>query len=142
MTWWLWAALGLVLCAIELATPGGFFVIFFGIAAMAVGLLQLAGVELPAWAQWLAFPILAIVALRLFRRPLLDRLQPAVPGDIDSLVGEVARPVAAIGPGQFGRVEARGTMWAARNVGTTAVSPGERGRVVAVNGLQLDIRPE
>jgi len=33
-------------------------------------------------------------------------------------------------------------MWAARNVWTTAVSAGQRCRVVAVNGLQLDIRPE
>ena len=71
MTWWLWVTLGLVLGAIELATPGGFFVIFFGVAAVAVGLAELAGLGLPAWGQWLAFPILALVALRLFRKPLL-----------------------------------------------------------------------
>lgn len=29
MTAWTWIALGLVLAAIELATPGGFFVIVF-----------------------------------------------------------------------------------------------------------------
>ena len=34
MTWWLWVALGLVLGAIELATPGGFFVIFFGVVML------------------------------------------------------------------------------------------------------------
>ena len=142
MTWWLWVALGLVLGAIELATPGGFFVIFFGVAAVAVGLGELAGLGLPAWGQWLAFPILAVVALRIFRRPLLARLQPAESGTVDSMVNEVAVPVAAIEPGQHGRAELRGTMWAARNVWTTAVSAGQRCRVVAVNGLQLDIRPE
>ena len=142
MTWWLWVALGLVLGAIELATPGGFFVIFFGVAAVAVGLGELAGLGLPAWGQWLAFPILAVVALRIFRRPLLARLQPAQSVAVDSMVNEVAVPVAAIEPGQHGRAELRGTMWAARNVWTTAVSAGQRCRVVAVNGLQLDIRPE
>jgi membrane protein implicated in regulation of membrane protease activity len=143
MTWWLWVALGLLLGAIELATPGGFFVIFFGVAALAVGLGQLAGLGLPAWGQWLAFPVLAIVALRLFRRPLLARLQPSTSGPaVDSMVSEVAVPVTAIEPGQHGRAELRGTLWSARNVGSTAVAAGQRTRVVAVNGLQLDIVPE
>jgi membrane protein implicated in regulation of membrane protease activity len=142
MTWWLWVALGLVLGAIELATPGGFFVIFFGVAAVVVGLAELAGLGLPAWGQWLAFPILAIVALRLFRKPLLARLQSDTVSDVDPIVSELAVPVAAIEPGQHGRAELRGSLWNAHNVGGTVVSAGQRCRVVAVNGLQLDIRPE
>ena len=142
MTWWLWVALGLVLGAIELATPGGFVVIFFSVAALAVGLGELLGLGLPAWGQWLAFPILAIVALRLFRKPLLARLQIGSSGDVDSMVSEVAVPVAVIGPGQHGRAELRGSTWNARNVGGTSIGPGQRCRVVAVNGLQLDILPE
>ena len=142
MTWWWWVALGLVLGAIELATPGGFFIVFFGVAAVVVGLIELIGLELPAWGQWLAFPVLAIVALRLFRRPLLARLQPDDANTVDTMVSEVALPVAAIEPGQHGRAELRGTVWTARNVGDTAVAAGQRTRVVAVNGLQLDIRPE
>jgi membrane protein implicated in regulation of membrane protease activity len=142
MTWWLWVALGLVLGAIELATPGGFFVIFFGVAAVVVGLAQLAGLGLPAWGQWLAFPVLAIVALRLFRRPLLAWLQPAGAAAVDSLLDEIARPVAPIEPGQHGRAELRGTVWSAHNVGPTSAAAGQRCRVVAVTGLQLDITPE
>ena len=142
MTWWLWVALGLVLGAIELATPGGFVVIFFSVGALAVGLAELAGLGLPAWGQWLAFPILAVVALRLFRKPLLARLQSGAAGDVDPIVSEVAVPVSVIEPGQHGRAELRGTLWNAHNVGGTAVSAGQRCRVVAVNGLQLDIRPE
>jgi membrane protein implicated in regulation of membrane protease activity len=142
MTWWLWVALGLVLGAIELATPGGFFVIFFGVAAVIVGLAELAGLGLPAWAQWLAFPILALIALRIFRRPLLAWLQPASSSIVDSMVSEIALPVASIEPGQHGRAELRGSLWAAHNISGTAVNAGQRCRVVAVNGLQLDIRPE
>jgi membrane protein implicated in regulation of membrane protease activity len=138
----LWVALGLVLGAIELATPGGFVVIFFSVAALAVGLADLLGLGLPAWGQWLAFPVLAVVALRLFRKPLLERLQTGTAGDVDPIVSEVAVPVTVIEPGRHGRAELRGATWNARNVGATVISAGQRCRVVAVNGLQLDILPE
>jgi hypothetical protein len=36
MAWWLWALVGLVLVGVEVVTPGGFFVIFFGVAALVV----------------------------------------------------------------------------------------------------------
>jgi membrane protein implicated in regulation of membrane protease activity len=142
MTWGWWVTLGLVLGAIELATPGGFFIIFFGVAAVVVGLADLAGLTLPAWGQWLAFPVIALISLRFFRRPLLARLQPASMPPVDSMVSEVAVPVAAIEPGQHGKAELRGSLWAAHNVSPTVVAAGQRCRVVAVTGLQLDIRPE
>jgi inner membrane protein len=142
MTWGYWVTLGLVLGAIELATPGGFFIIFFGVAAVVIGLAELAGLALPPWGQWLAFPVLALVALRLFRRPLLARLQPESTPPVDSMVSEVAVPVGTIEPGQHGKAELRGSVWAAHNVSPTVVIAGQRCRVVAVTGLQLDIRPE
>ena len=38
MIWWQWALLGLVLAAAEILTPGGFFVIFFGLAGLVIAL--------------------------------------------------------------------------------------------------------
>src|SRR5437899_3271615 len=61
MPWWSWVILGLVLAAIELATPGGFFIIFFGIAALVVGALVLSRVVAAVWIQWLLFPVIAVV---------------------------------------------------------------------------------
>ena len=142
MTGWMWIALGLVLAAIELATPGGFFVIFFGVGAVVVGLLRVAGLFEPAWQQWLLFPIVALVALRLFRKPLLARLQSRDSGEVDSLVGDAALPANALEPGGRGKAEVRGALWNAHNVSERAVAARERCRVVAVNGLELDIRPE
>jgi membrane protein implicated in regulation of membrane protease activity len=143
MAGWMWIALGLVLAAIELATPGGFFIIFFGVGAVAVGLLRLVGLLEPAWAQWLAFPIVALVALRFFRQPLLARLQGRDSGHVvDTLVGDTALPSNALEAGGRGKAEVRGAVWNARNVGERAVGARERCRVVAVNGLELDIRPE
>ena len=143
MTWWFWIVLGLVLSAIELATPGGFFIVFFGASAIVVGLLALAGVAEPIWVQWLLFPILALAALRWFRRPMMDRLGVGDDRhDADALVGEIAIPSEAITPGGHGRAELRGTTWSARNVDAAALAAGQRCRVVAVQGLMLDLRSE
>jgi len=139
MTWWLWEVLGLALAAIELATPGGFFIIFFGIAAIVVGALALGGLVATAWVQWVLFTVVALVALRLFRQPLLARIRMRNHGEVDSLTGEVAVAAGDIPPGGHGRAELRGTTWSARNVGTTPLRAGQRTRVVAVQGLTIDI---
>jgi membrane protein implicated in regulation of membrane protease activity len=142
MSWWIWVALGLVLTAIELATPGGFFIIFFGIAALAVGALTLTGIVATTWVQWLLFPVIALVAVRLFRQPLLGRLRSRDEADMDSLVGGLATPCSDIAPGGHGRAEARGSTWNVRNVTAVPIAAGQRCRVVMVQGLVLDIRPE
>ena len=142
MTPWMWIALGLLLAALELATPGGFFIIFFGVSAVLVGLGQVAGVLAPAWAQWSAFTVIALAALAVFRKRLLAWVQPTARPPVDSLVGDSALPLHFLAPGAHGKVEVRGTVWNAHNVADRAVGSRERCRVVAVNGLELDIQPE
>jgi inner membrane protein len=39
MAWWIWIVLGLVLLLGEMLTPGGFYILFFGIGAIIVGIL-------------------------------------------------------------------------------------------------------
>jgi membrane protein implicated in regulation of membrane protease activity len=143
MIWWYWVVLGLALAALELATPGGFFVIFFAISALLLGLLELAGIAGGDTVQWFLFPIAALIFLALFRKPLLARMRRGEgPDTVDSLVGEVAVATDLIAPLAHGRAELRGSSWSARNIGATVLSPGQRSRVVAVHGLELDIRPE
>lgn len=144
MAWWLWITAGVVLAALELATPGGIFMIFFGVAAIVVGGVEMFGLLQQAWMQWLLFPVLALLALKLFRRPLLDRMQLHDRGkdDVDSLVGAVAVTAGPIRPGGHGQAELRGTTWSARNVGDMPLSAGQRCRVVAVDGLMLNLRSE
>ena len=142
MTWWLWVALGLVLAAIELATPG-LFLIFFALGALVVGALDVLGLVSAAWLQWLLFPVIAVISMRLFRRPLMGRLQQSEGADqVDSLVGELATPSGEIAPGGHGRAELRGSTWNARNVAAVPLASGQRCRVVGVQGLMIDIRPE
>ena len=120
MEWWHWLVLGLVLVALEMAASGGFYVIFFGIAALAIGGLHMLGLAGPAWFQFLLFSVLSVASLVLFRSPLMKWLQLDKPGrDVDSLVGEVAMPLDDIVPGAVGRAELRGTVWSARNATST-----------------------
>ncbi len=143
MEWWLWMAGGLVLLLVELMTPGGFVVMFFGLGAMTVGLASMFGVAGPAWLQWLLFAALSVGFLLLFR----DRLQrqmrfPSQAGEMDSLVGTLAVAQERLLPGSVGRVEARGSAWSARNTSPSPIEPGQRCRVIGIDGLMLSIQPE
>ena len=96
LLWWHWLALGLILVGLELAASGGFYVIFFGVAAIAIAGLRLLDVAGPVWVQFLLFSVLSVGSLLFFRSPLLRWLKLDTPGkDVDSLVGETA--VAARG---------------------------------------------
>jgi inner membrane protein len=132
-----------MLAAIELATPGGFLFIFFAVAALLVGVLDVAGILEADAIQWTLFTAISVAALAFFRKPLLERMNRADSNaEVDSLVGELAIAAEVIPPGQHGRPQLRGSTWTVRNIGALAVVAGERSRVVAVRGLELDIRPE
>lgn len=142
MLWWVWILLGFLLLLTELLTPGGLYLLFFGIAAIIVGLM--AGLDLigPPWMQWLSFSILSVLALSLFRRPLLRRLRPATQGiEVDSLVGQTAIALDDIAVDAVGRAELRGSAWSARNVGGNLLARGQRCTVEKVDGLMLLVRP-
>jgi inner membrane protein len=143
MEWWHWLALGLILVALEMAASGGFYVIFFGIAALAIGTLHLFDAAGPAWFQFLLFSVLSVASLLLFRSPLLRLMKlDSGPDNVDSLVGETAVPLDEIAPGAVGRAELRGSVWSARNASASALTPGQRCRVVRVDRLMIFLEPE
>jgi inner membrane protein len=143
MLWWHWIVLGLLLVALEMAAAGGFYVIFFGIAALTIGVLHLLGVAGPLWFQVLLFSAISIGSLLFFRRPLLRWMNLDGPGvDVDSLVGQTAIALEDIVPGAVGRAELRGTTWSARNRAPTALHKGQRCTVVAVDRLMIFLEPE
>ena len=143
MVWWYWMVLGLTLLGAEMTTPGGFYILFFGLSALVVGTLAGLNMVEAAWLQWLLFSVIA-VGLLIFRGPLLSRLRDNRRGDadIDSMVGEVAIPLETLAVGATGKAELRGTTWSAKNVGTTSFSKGQRGKVTKVEGLTLWIVAE
>lgn len=138
MIWWYWMVLGLLLVGLEVATPGGFYLLFFGLSALLVGTAAGVGLVAADWMQWLLFSVFAIVSLFLFRAPLARAMQHHV-GEpaIDTLVGEQAIVLAPIAAGGVGKVELRGSTWNACNGGTTILTQNQRCRVDRVDGLTL-----
>jgi len=140
MTWWYWLLLGLVLIATEMASAGGFYIIFFGAGAVAVALLTATGL-VGEWMQWLLFSVLSIVSLLVFRNPLMRTLKLGGGAtDIDTLAGETATALEDMASGADGRVELRGTTWSAHNGGVTPVARGHRCVVVRADRLTLIVK--
>ena len=144
MTWWLWVVVGLILLALEMATPGGFFIAFFGVAALLVGLLTGMHVLGPVWLQWLLFSIISVASVMFFRKPLLEwmkKREPQRPA-VDTLVGETAIVSEDIAAGGVGKAELRGTSWTVRSRAAEALRRGQRCRVEQVDGLTLWVKAE
>lgn len=143
MTWWIWLAGGLALLAVELVTPSGFFVMFFGVGAILTGLMAGVGLVTGPVAQWTIFTVASVLSLLLFRGKIQSRVEHSGPRKpVDSLVGEIAFPVETMASGEVGRVTLRGTTWDARNEGDTTLGANQRCRVTRVSGLQLGVVAE
>jgi membrane protein implicated in regulation of membrane protease activity len=144
LDWWLWVLLGLALLGVELFTPGGFFLLFFGVAALVVGGLRVTALGAAfggsLTAQVLLFTALSAAGIVLFRRALVARFGRSDPVEVDSLVGARAVALETLPPGEPGKVELRGTPWSARNSGMVEVGRGQRCTVERVEGLTLWVR--
>ena len=127
---------GLLLLMLEMVLPGGFYMFFFGLGAIAVGVVSGFGLTGPLWFELLLFSLLSIGALLVFRRKLIARFNKEASA-VDTMVGEVAVILEDIPPGETGRAEMRGTVWSARNRGETRLENGQRCPVEKVEGLVL-----
>jgi membrane protein implicated in regulation of membrane protease activity len=144
MTWWLWAFLGLFLLGSEIVTPGGFYMLFFGIGALVVGALVGLGMIQSEWMSWLLFSVFSVASLVLLRPPL-RRLMTADRGNassVDTMGGETAIVLEDLPPGATGKAECRGSTWNAHNAGDKPLLKGQRSLVDRVDGITLWIKPE
>lgn len=142
MEWWIWILAGLALMAVEVIIPGGIILLFFGAAAMVVGVLTWLGIGGPQWMQWALFSVLSVVSLFTLRGPILRRMKGSTADAefVDSLVGLAVVVNEPLAPGAEGKVELRGTSWGAHNVGAESLAVGEKALVERVDGLSLFIR--
>jgi len=141
--WWGWIVFGILLALLELASPGGFFFLFFGVGAVLVGALAWVGLLAEPWVQVTFFSIFSVVASLVFRKPLLARFGPRTPDiPVDSLLGETATVMDDIQASAFGKVELRGSSWSAKNNGDQVLARGQRCKVERVDGLSLWVRAE
>ena len=143
MEWWAWIAVGAILLGSELAfVDAQFYMVFVGASAFAVGMLQLTGLGMPVWLQWLIFAALAITSLIIFRQRIYDRMRRKLPPLKGGPAGEVVTLPADLPPGETCRLEYRGCSWSALNGGKTVIAAGAKARIERVDGLTLVVHGE
>ena len=142
MDWWIWIVLGLVLLLGEMVTPGGFYILFFGVGAIIVGILAGFNVAGPLWFQVIVFSSLSLITFWLFRQRLLQSTRRDAQDQIDTLIGETAVVMEEIPSRGIGKAEMRGTSWSAHNIGEKSLARGQRCKVERVEGLTIYVRTE
>src|ERR1700679_2756358 len=128
MEWWSWIAVGAVLLGWELTfVDAQFYLVFVGASAFVVGMLQLTGLSMPVWLQWLIFAALSVSSLVIFRKRIYDRMRRQLPPLKGGPAGEIVTLPADLPPGESCRLEFRGCSWSALNGGKAPIAPGAKG---------------
>ena len=141
MPYWAWLVFGFLLLAGETLSAGVFFLLFFGLGAVAVGLLVLVGAIATGWVQWLVFTILSVASIVALRPATVRLLARKAKVDVeDKLVGETVTFAQRIEAGGIGRGELRGAVWSVRNESAEPIAAGDRALVSHVEGLTLHVR--
>ncbi len=139
--WWHWIVLGLCLSLAELAVPA-FFIIWFGIGAMGVGVLLLLTPELSVAAQLLVWAVVSSILVGIWFRYLRPRTITAVGTSAANVTGEVGILVSDLCPNSRGQVRFQkpvlgSDLWecyAEQNI-----KAGERVRIVTVEGSFIKV---
>jgi membrane protein implicated in regulation of membrane protease activity len=138
MEWWAWIAVGAILLGSELSfVDAQFYLVFVGASAFVVGMLQLTGLGMPDWLQWLVFAVLAATSVFTFRRRIYERMRRKLPALKGGPAGEIVTLPIALPPGESCRLEYRGCSWSAVNGGHAVIAAGARARIDRVDGLTL-----
>lgn len=142
LEWWTWIVGGIALILAELAIPS-FFVIWFGLGALLVGLLALLlpGLSMTAQLAIWTFTSLAMVVLwfRVFK-PGFHKTR--IGTSAGEAIGEIGLLVSAVAPFERGRVRFQRPVLGSEEwicVADTAISAGERVKVIAVEGSFLTV---
>ncbi|WP_374242926.1 NfeD family protein [Zoogloea sp.] len=142
--WWHWIVLGIALVIAELAVPA-FFIIWFGLGALLVGLAMLA-VPLGATAQiglWVVASV-AMVGLwfRVFKGGEYLRSRTRVGQSDGEPIGEIGLMTKPAEPFARGRLRFQKPVLGAEEwecVADAPIAVGERVRVVAIEGSFLKV---
>lgn len=140
--WWTWIVGGIVLMLAELAITS-FFVIWFGLGALLVGLLMLLLPDLSLTAQLATWTLasLAMVVLwfRVFKQSEHKTLVGSAGGEA---LGEIGLLVGAVAPFERGKVRFQRPVLGSEEwvcLADAAIAAGERVKVVAVEGSYLKV---
>ncbi len=140
--WWHWFVGGMLLTLAELAVPA-FYIIWFGLGALLVGLLLLLAPELSLTTQIVLWIIassgMLVLWFRIFRPGSERTLSGSASGEV---IGETGLLVAPIEPFVKGRVRFQRPLLGADEWSCLAdekIGAGERVKVVAIEGSFLKV---
>ena len=140
---WFWAALGLVLLAVEMAT-GTFYVLWFGISAVSVAIAMWLFPNIPYVMQLAMFVALSISSLAIWKLNYKKHETHSRVGQAQGEeIGRTGTVIMACSPNQVGKIHfTQGLMgareWAA--VSSEPIAKDVEARVIAVEGNQLRIQ--
>lgn len=140
---WIWSILGLILLGAEMLT-GTFYVLWFGIAALLLGLLLWLFPETSPAVQLLLFTVLSLGSLGLWRSYYRQHSPDLKIGQSKGdEIGRLGVITEAVSPQAGGRIQfSQGLMgsreWVA--VSEQPIAAGEQAIVIAVEGNSLRVR--
>lgn len=139
--WWYWIVGGIVLILAELLIPS-FFIVWFGLGALVVGLLALA-FDLPLAAQLATWTVASLAMVWLWFKVFKQSFQKTRIGTADGeVVGEIGLLVSAVAPFQKGKVRFQRPLLGADEwvcLADTELAAGERVKVLTVEGSFLKV---
>lgn len=137
----IWFLVGLALVLAEFAVPG-VILVFFGVAAWIVALLDWIGVDSFSIQLWIfGLTSLGLVfGARRFVKGWFSGKESSENGDIDEeFVGKIVTVVKPIEPGGFGLVELKGAQWKAFSSHSHA--EGSSAVVIGRDNITLEVGP-
>lgn len=142
LEWWAWIVGGIALIVAELAIPS-FFVIWFGLGALLVGLLMLVLPELSLTAQLATWTVASLAMVVLWFRVFKPSFQKTRIGtSAGEAIGEIGLLVAAVAPFERGKVRFQRPVLGSEEwvcVSDSPIAAGERVKVIAVEGSFLTV---
>lgn len=136
---WMWVVLALILAVAEIFTSG-FFLLCFGIGALAAAGIAWLGFDLPVQAVvFLAASSLAVALVRPLAMRITNRDTYLI--GIDRVVGRTAVVLETIDPATGrGIVRVGSEPWSARSLDGTPIAAGSQVEIVRVEGVHLLVR--
>ena len=140
--WWHWIVLGIVIVLLELAVPA-FFLVWFGLGALIVGIVLLAAPGLSfAW-QVLIWIVCSLVFIWLWFKVFKPGLYKTRAGmSAGAVIGEIGLVIRDIRPFEKGQIRFQKPMlgdevW--ESISDEEIKAGERVKVLAVEGNTLKV---
>lgn len=139
--WWHWIVLGLCLSIAELAIPA-FFIIWFGIGAIGVGLLLLISPALSVATQLIVWAVVSSILVGVWFRYLRPRTMTVIGTSAANVIGEIGILVSDLSPNSRGQVRFQkpvlgSDLWDC--YADANIKAGERVRIVTVEGSFIKV---